>query len=86
MSVLLCVNAQNPISPGHAALWLRAKTMCDSVPIVVKIRLIRSYIEGNTTFDFYTLYAPPNHRDGIVHHTRAEAEADNEHFDGKTTG
>ena len=33
----------------------------------------------------YTLYAPPNHRDGIVHHTRADAQADNEHFDGKTT-
>ena len=33
----------------------------------------------------YTLYAPPNHRDGVVHHTRKEAEADTEHFDGKTT-
>jgi hypothetical protein len=33
----------------------------------------------------YTLYAPPNHRDGVVHHTRADAQADNEHFDGKTT-
>jgi hypothetical protein len=28
---------------------------------------------------------PPNHRDGVVHHTRVEAEADNEHVDGKTT-
>jgi len=33
----------------------------------------------------YTLYAPPNHRDTVVHHTRHEAEADNEHFDGRTT-
>ena len=33
----------------------------------------------------YTLYAPPNHRDGIVHTTKADAEADKEHFDGKTT-
>lgn len=33
----------------------------------------------------YTPYAPPNHRDGVVHQTRAEAEADNEHFDDKTT-
>src|SRR5450830_994208 len=31
----------------------------------------------------YTLYAPPNHRDGVVHRTRADAEKDNEHFDGK---
>jgi mannose-6-phosphate isomerase-like protein (cupin superfamily) len=40
---------------------------------------------GNTPMKLYTLYAPPNHRDGVVHHTRAEAEADHEHFDGKTT-
>jgi len=33
----------------------------------------------------YTLYAPPNHRDGVVHVTKADAEADKEHFDGKTT-
>ena len=40
---------------------------------------------GSAPLKLYTLYAPPNHRDGVVHHTRAEAEADNEHFDGKTT-
>ena len=40
---------------------------------------------GAAPLKLYTLYAPPNHRDGVVHHTRAEAEADNEHFDGKTT-
>src|SRR5450759_2214884 len=40
---------------------------------------------GRGALKLYTLYAPPNHRDGVVHHTRAEAEADNEHFDGKTT-
>jgi len=40
---------------------------------------------GNAPLKLYTIYAPPNHRDGVVHHTRAEAEADNEQFDGKTT-
>jgi len=41
---------------------------------------------GNIPLKLYTLYAPPNHRDGVVHHTRDDAEADNnEHFDGKTT-
>ncbi len=40
---------------------------------------------GSVPLKLYTLYAPPNHRDGVIHHTRAEAEADNEHFDGKTT-
>ena len=33
----------------------------------------------------YTLYAPPNHRDGVVHATKEDAEEDKEHFDGKTT-
>ncbi|MBU6141551.1 cupin domain-containing protein [Patescibacteria group bacterium] len=45
----------------------------------------------NTSSDapmkLYTLYAPPNHLDGIVHVTKAAAEADekHDHFDGKTT-
>ena len=40
---------------------------------------------GSVPLKLYTLYAPPNHQDGVVHHTRVEAEADDEHFDGKTT-
>ena len=40
---------------------------------------------GSVPMKLYTLYAPPNHRKDVVHHTRAEAESDNEHFDGKTT-
>ena len=40
---------------------------------------------GSAPLKLYTLYAPPNHRDGVVHHTRAEAEKDDEYFDGKTT-
>jgi hypothetical protein len=40
---------------------------------------------GRIPMKLYMLYAPPNHRDGTVHHTRANAGADNEHFDGKTT-
>jgi mannose-6-phosphate isomerase-like protein (cupin superfamily) len=40
---------------------------------------------GDVPLKLYTLYAPPNHRDGVVHRTREEAEADNEQFDGKTT-
>ena len=40
---------------------------------------------GSVALKLYTLYAPPNHRDGVVHQTRDDAEADNEHFAGKTT-
>ena len=40
---------------------------------------------GSAPLKIYTLYSPPNHRDGVVHHNRAEAELDDEHVDGKTT-
>jgi mannose-6-phosphate isomerase-like protein (cupin superfamily) len=40
---------------------------------------------GGASLKLYTIYSPPNHRDGVVHPTRADAEADNEKFEGKTT-
>ena len=40
---------------------------------------------GDAPLRLYTLYAPPEHRDGVIRHTKAEAEASEEHFDGKTT-
>lgn len=40
---------------------------------------------GADVLTLYTIYGPPEHRDGVVHKTRAEAEADDEHFDGTTT-
>lgn len=52
------------------------------VPAGAKHNIINT---GTVPLKLYTLYAPPNHRDGVVHHTRHEAEADNEHFNGKTT-
>ena len=34
----------------------------------------------------YTLYSPPNHKDGTIHKTKAEAQVDEEeHFDGMTS-
>jgi mannose-6-phosphate isomerase-like protein (cupin superfamily) len=40
---------------------------------------------GDQPLTLYTLYGPPDHRDGVVHRTKAEAEASEEHFDGTTT-
>jgi mannose-6-phosphate isomerase-like protein (cupin superfamily) len=40
---------------------------------------------GKKSLRLYTLYAPPEHVDGTVHATRADAKKSNEHFDGKTT-
>lgn len=33
----------------------------------------------------YTVYSPPEHREGVLHKTKAEAMADDEEFDGRTT-
>jgi mannose-6-phosphate isomerase-like protein (cupin superfamily) len=63
---------RTPIHAGFAVL----------VPAGVNHNIINT---GRVPLKLYTLYAPPNHRDGVVNHTRADAEADNEHFDGKTT-
>ena len=40
---------------------------------------------GDALLTLYTLYGPPEHRDGVVHAGKAEADASDEHFDGKTT-
>jgi len=40
---------------------------------------------GEVDMKLYTIYTPPEHRDGVVHATKEEAEANEEHFDGTTT-
>ena len=42
---------------------------------------------GDEPLRFYTLYGPPEHKDGIVHATKEEAEErhEQEEWDGKTT-
>jgi mannose-6-phosphate isomerase-like protein (cupin superfamily) len=60
------------IGPGFAVV----------VPAGTKHNIVNT---GDAPLKLYTLYAPPNHRDGVVHHTRHDAESDNEHFDGRTT-
>ncbi|MDO5505249.1 MAG: cupin domain-containing protein [Pseudoxanthomonas suwonensis] len=43
--------------------------------------------EGEAPLKLYTLYGPPEHKDGTVHATKAIADEQHEadHFDGKTT-
>lgn len=40
---------------------------------------------GDRPLKLYTLYGPPEHKDGTVHATKADALAAREHFAGKTT-
>ena len=42
---------------------------------------------GEEPLQFYTLYGPPEHKDQVVHKTKEQAEADhdNDEWDGKTS-
>ena len=61
-----------PITAGYAVL----------VPAGTKHNIVNT---SDAPMKLYTIYSPPNHRDGVVHHTRQDALADTEKFDGKTT-
>jgi mannose-6-phosphate isomerase-like protein (cupin superfamily) len=60
------------IGPGSAIV----------VPAGTKHDIINT---GTTPLQLYTIYSPPHHRAGVVHPTRADAEKDPQHFDGRTT-
>lgn len=53
------------------------------VPAGAKHNVVNTSNRSN--LKLYTIYSPPNHQDGVVHHTKAGAMASEEHFDGKTT-
>jgi mannose-6-phosphate isomerase-like protein (cupin superfamily) len=58
----------------------------DGTAIVVPAGTLHNVINtGNIPLKLYTIYSPPNHRDGVVHPTKDDAMADEEHFDGITT-
>ncbi|WP_243670077.1 hypothetical protein [Methanoculleus chikugoensis] len=61
--------------------------MKDGSAVVVPNSAKHNVINTSKTADLklYTIYSPPEHRDKVVHKTRKEAMADDEHFDGKTT-
>lgn len=40
---------------------------------------------GDSPLLLYTLYSPPHHEDGTVHHTKSDADVSHEHFSGHTT-
>ena len=52
------------------------------VPAGARHNLINS---GDEPLLLYTLYGPPEHRDGVIRQTKRDAESQEEHFDGKTT-
>jgi mannose-6-phosphate isomerase-like protein (cupin superfamily) len=73
---------------GKAILNGVEHTLTDGFVIIVPSGATHNIINSSDVkpLKLYTVYAPANHRDGVVHKTKAEADADeDEHFDGKTT-
>jgi mannose-6-phosphate isomerase-like protein (cupin superfamily) len=74
---------------GHGKAYLDGveHEVSDGVAVIVPAGTLHNVINTSETEDLklYTIYAPPNHKDGIVHATKADADRDEEHFDGKTT-
>ena len=62
----------HPIEDGSAIV----------VPIGTKHNIVNT---GKDSMKLYSLYMPPHHKDGTVHETKAQAESDDEHFDGVTS-
>jgi mannose-6-phosphate isomerase-like protein (cupin superfamily) len=59
----------------------------DGDAVIVPSGARHNVMNASNTADLklYTVYSPPEHRDGTVRKTKAEALAKEEHFDGKTT-
>lgn len=67
---------------GMAVLDGVEHAIADGSAVVVPAGVRHNIINGSgATMKLYTLYAPPNHKDGTVHKTKADAEAD-EHAAG----
>lgn len=65
----------------------RKITLGDDDVIIVPKGAEHNVVNTSSSEDLklYTIYSPPHHKDGTVHATKDEADADHEHFDGKTS-
>ena len=71
---------------GEVVIDGRRRKIKSDDAIVVPAGARHNFVNtGDKSLKFYTIYGPPDHRDGITRATKAEAEATEEHFDGTTT-
>lgn len=76
------------VEEGEGEVWIDGvkSAIEDDTAIIVPAGARHNVVNtGDEPLRFYTIYGPPEHRDKTVHATKAEADADGEHFDGKTT-
>lgn len=69
---------------GKAVLDGAEHVIKDDYAVVIPAGMKHNIINtGEGTLKLYTIYSPPEHKDGIVQKTKADEFE--EHFDGKTT-
>jgi mannose-6-phosphate isomerase-like protein (cupin superfamily) len=76
------------VEKGKGEIWIdgvMTKIKSDMAMIVPAGAQHNVKNTGDKALKLYTLYAPPEHIDGTVHATKADAIANKGHFDGKTT-
>jgi len=76
------------VEKGQGEVWIDGhKTAIKSDFAIVVPAGARHNVKntGDKPLKLYTLYGPPEHADGTVHVTKADATASKEHFAGRTT-
>jgi len=78
------------IEEGQGTIWIdgQANRVEDDFGVIVPAGARHNVVnDGAAPLRLYTIYGPPEHRDGIVHKTREDADRDhdNDHWDGETT-
>ncbi len=72
---------------GKSVLDGVERELTDGSVVIIPAGIRHNIINTSTSdaLKLYTLYSPPHHQDAIVHTTKADALADDEHFEGQTT-
>lgn len=74
------------IDQGEASVILNGEkhVLADGDAVIIPRGVTHNVINsGKEELKLYTLYSPPEHKDGVVEHTKADEVE--EHFDGETT-
>ena len=76
------------IEEGTGEIHIDGKknSVADDFAVIVPAGALHKVVNtGDKPLRLYTIYGPPEHVEGTVHKTKAEADASHEHFDGRTT-
>jgi mannose-6-phosphate isomerase-like protein (cupin superfamily) len=78
------------IEEGEGEVWIDgvANRVEDDFAVIVPAGARHNVVNtGSAPLRLYTIYGPPEHKEGTVHRDKdhAERDHDNDHFDGRTT-